>query len=94
MAETTNGFNELTIQSIINDSAYADSEEDGTESNPNSDPKVATYTTNVNSPYKLLTNREIPAIVQGVISPVNQTTAGGVTTSRGYLNAVCAVFHQ
>ena len=57
LAETINGFNELTIQSTINDSAYDDSGEDDAESNSNSDPKVATYTTHGNSSHKLLTNR-------------------------------------
>ena len=57
MAKTINGFNELTIQSTINDSAYYDSEEYDAESDPNSDPKVSTYTTKRNYPHKLLTNR-------------------------------------
>ena len=52
-----NGFNELTIQSTINDSAYYDSEEDDTESDTNINPKVATYTNNGNSPHKSLTKR-------------------------------------
>ena len=94
MAETINGFNELKIQSTINDSAYDDSEEDDAESDPNSDPKVATYTTNRKSPQKLFTNREIPAIIQGVIPPVNQTTADGVKTSRRALHAVHEVLHK
>ena len=94
MAKTMNGFNELTIQSTINDSAYYDSEEYDAESDPNSDPKVSTYTNKRNYPHKLLTNREIPAIIQGVIPPVNQRTADGVATSRGYLHAVCTVLHK
>ena len=48
MAKTINGFNELTIQSTINDSAYYDSEEYDAESDPNSDPKVATHTSDKN----------------------------------------------
>ena len=43
-------------------------------------PKVATYNTNRNSPHKLLANREIPAIIQGVIPLVHQTIAYGVLT--------------
>ena len=39
-------------------------------------------------------NREIPAIVQGVIPPFNQTTAYGVATSRRALHAVCEVLHK
>ena len=69
LAETIKGFKGLVIQSTINNSAYYNSEEDDAESNPNSDPKVATHTsdgnkrkvtdtdtTNVNSPQKLLIN--------------------------------------
>ena len=52
LAETINGFNELTIQSTINDS-----EEDDAESDQNRNSKVDTYTTNGNSPHTLLTNR-------------------------------------
>ena len=51
-----------------------------------------TDTTKGNSPHKLLTNRDIPAIVQGVITPVNQTTVDGVATSGGDVHAVHAVF--
>ena len=40
-----NGFNELTIRSKNNDS-----DGDDRESDPNSNPKVATYTTNRNYP--------------------------------------------
>ena len=64
LAETINGFNELTIQSAINDL-----EEDGVESNP----KVATYTTNKNSPHKSILNRLIPKIIPGAILPSDQT---------------------
>ena len=94
MAETIKGFNGLTIQSIINNSAYYDLEEDDAESDPNSDPKVDTHTANRNSPQKSLTNREIPAIIQGVIPLVNQTTSGGVATSRRGIRAVCAVLRK
>ena len=37
-------FKGLTIQSTINDSAYYHSEENDTESEPKSHPKVATHT--------------------------------------------------
>ena len=94
LSETMNGFTELTIQSTIDDSEYYDSEEDDAEIEPNSDLKVAIYTTNVNSPHKLLTNREIPAIIQGIIPPVNQTTADGVATSRGDLHVVRTGIHK
>ena len=57
MEETINGFNELPIQSTINNSAYDNSEEDDAEMDPNINPKVATYTKNGNSPHILLTNR-------------------------------------
>ena len=53
-----------------------------------------TDTTNRNFPHKLLTNREIPAIVQGIIPPVNHTTADGFARSRRDLHAVCAVLHK
>ena len=44
LAETIKGFNGLTIQSTINDSAYYYSEEDASESYPKSDSLVATHT--------------------------------------------------
>ena len=94
MAETNNGFNELTILSTITNYSYKISEEDDAERDPNSNPKVATYITNINPPHKLLKNREIPSIIQGVIPPVNQTTADGVTTSRGDLHAIRTVLHN
>ena len=94
LAETINGFNQLTIQSTVNDSEYYDSEENNAESDPNSDKKLATYTTNGNFPHKLLTNREIPAIVQGVIPPFNQMNADGVMTSRGDLHTVSTVHRK
>ena len=58
------------------------------KSDPSSDPKVATYTTNRNSPQTLLANCEIPAIVQGVISPVHHANVDGVSICGGYLHAV------
>ena len=94
LAETINGFNQLTIQSTVNDSEYYDSEENNAESDPNSDKKLATYTTNGNFPHKLLTNREIPAIVQGVIPLVKQTTADLFATSRRTLHVVRSVLHK
>ena len=94
LAETIKELNGLRIKSTINNYLYVNSEEDDTESNPNSDPKVATYTTHGNYPHKLLTNREIPEIIQGVIPLVNQTTTDGVATSRGDLHTLRTVLHQ
>ena len=100
LAETIKGFNGLAVQSTINDSTYYNSEEDDAEINPNSDPKVATHTsdrknrkftdtniTNGNSPHKLLINRLIPEIIPFFILPIDQTTAGGVAASGGTLHA-------
>ena len=57
--------------------------------------KIAdTDTTKGNYTHKLLTNREIPAIIQGVILTVSQTTADGVATSGRALHAVRAVIHK
>ena len=53
-----------------------------------------TDTTKENSPHKLLTNREITAIIQYVIPPINQNTANGVATSGRDLHAVHAVLHK
>ena len=53
-----------------------------------------TDTTKVNSPHKLLMNREIPAIIQDIIPPVNQTTAYGVATSVRNLYSVRSVLHK
>ena len=44
MVETIKVFKGLTLQSTIDYSAYYHSEEDDKESDPNSDPKVATHT--------------------------------------------------
>ena len=84
LEETIKGFKGLTLQSTINDYAYYNSEEDVDGSDPKINSLVAihtidvnegkitdTDTTNGNSPQKLLTNREIPVIIQGVIPPVN-----------------------
>ena len=107
LAETIKGFKVLTLQSKINDYSYYHSEEDIAERDPKSDPLVATHTSDVNkrkitdtdttqgnSPQKSLTNREIPAIIQGLIPSVNQTTADGVATSGSALYTVCVFFHK
>ena len=86
LAEKIKGFNGLTIQSTSNDSAYYNSEEDDAESDPTSDQKEATHTsdgnkrkltdtdtTNVNYPRKLLINRLIPEITTVTIPPIDQT---------------------
>ena len=88
LAETLKG---LTLDSTINDSAYYNSDEDDAESDPKSDPLVATHTsdgkkrkitdtdtTNGNSPQKLLINRTIPVI----IPPIEPPIADGVASSR------------
>ena len=107
LAETIKGFKGLTLKSTINDSEYYNSEEDVAKSNPKSDPLVSTHTSGRNerritdtdnnkgnSPHKLLTNREIPAIIQGVIPPFNQTTADGVATSGNVLHVVRLVLFK
>ena len=43
LAERIKGFKWLTLDSTINDYAYYHSEKDDVESNPNSDPKLATH---------------------------------------------------
>ena len=70
LSETIKGFNGLMIQSTINDSKYYDSEEVDAESDPNSNPKVATHTTNRNYEHKLLINRLIPEIIPAAIPPI------------------------
>ena len=73
LAEMIKVFKGLTLYSTINNSAYYHPEEDDAESDPNSDPDVATHTidgkkgksiatdtTNRKSPHKLLINRLIP----------------------------------
>ena len=77
------------------------------KSDPKSDPLVATHTsdrnerkitdtdtTKGNSPHKLLTKREIPAIIQGVILMVNQMTVDRVATSGWTLYVVRAILHK
>ena len=53
-----------------------------------------TDSTKVNYPHKCLTNKEIPAIIQGVIPPVNQTNADKVATSVRVLYVLCAILHK
>ena len=97
----------MPLQSKINDSTDDNSNKNVAKSDPKSDPLVYTHTsdrkkqkstdtdtTKQNSPHKLLKNREIPVIIQDVILPVNQTSAGGVTTSVRALHAVRAVFYK
>ena len=97
----------MTIQSTINNYEHYNSEEDVKESNPKSDPWVSTHTsdgnerritdtdtTEGNYSHKLLTNIEIPVIIQGVITSANQTTADGVATSESALHEVRAVIHK
>ena len=62
-----NGFNELTIQSKINDS-----DGDDIESDPSRNPKVDTYTINVNYAQKLFNNRFIPKIIPGTNRLIDQ----------------------
>ena len=86
LAETMKGFKGLTLDSTINDSAYYHSEEGDAESDPKSNTRVATLTsdgkkrkdadtetTNGKSPQKLLINRLIPEITPDVIKPIDQT---------------------
>ena len=72
-------------------------------SNLANNPRVATLTiainsttdtTNGNSPPKLLANREVPAIIQGVIPPVHQATADGVSTCGRDLHALRTVLSE
>ena len=72
MEEMINGFNELKIQSTIDDYEYYDSEEGDPESDPNSNLKVATYTTNINPPDKLSINQFIPERIPGAIPTIDQ----------------------
>ena len=47
-----------------------------------------------NSPQKLLTKKDIPVIIQGVIPPVNQVTTDGVVKSGRDLYAVHVVIYK
>ena len=94
------------LQSTINSSADNNSNQNVAKSDPKSGPLVDTHTsdgrkvkitdpdtTKGNYLPKLLTHREIPAIIQGVIPLVHQTTANGITTSGRVLHAVRTVLH-
>ena len=72
----------MTIQSTINNSG-----EDDTESDPNINPKVATYTTNGDSPHKLILNRIVPNIIPGAIRLIDQTTTEDVAGIEDTLDA-------
>ena len=107
MRETIKGFKGLTIDSIINNSAYYHSEEDEAEGDPNSDPKVATHTserrkrkftdtetTNVNSLHKLLINRLITEIIPFATSPIDKKTADDAAGSGETLHARCTILSK
>ena len=97
-------FKGVTIQSTISDSAHSNSNELVDDViDPKNDPLVATHTSdgnsatdtnNGNSPHKLLANREIPAIFQGVIPPVFQVTVDGVSICGVDLHAVRTVLSE
>ena len=98
-AETMKEFKVFSTQSTISNSAHSNSEElfdavSDPKSYPSSNPNVATYNTNGNYPHKLLANSEIPEIIQGVIPPFHQATAGGVSTCGGDLHAVRTVLSE
>ena len=95
------------LQSTINNSLYCNSKEYDAKSDPKSNSLVApptsdieeikitdTETINGCSPHTLLTNREIPAIIHGVIPMVKQTTADRFPTIRRDLHAVRVVIHK
>ena len=86
----------LTLDSTINDSAYYNLDEDDAESDPKSNPLVATHTregkkrqvtdtdtTNGNYPQKLLFNRTLPMITP----PIEPRIADGVADVRGTTHA-------
>ena len=100
LEETIKGFNGLTLQSKINDSAYYNSDKDDAEIDPKSDQLVATNTsdrkkrkvtdtdtTGRNSPHKLLINRLIPEIIPIKIPSINPPIADGVAASGETLHA-------
>ena len=100
LADTIKVFKGLTLQSIINNSAYYNSEEDDTERHPNRNPKVATHTsdgkkrkvtnddtTNGNCTHKLSINRLTQEIISVVIPLIDQLTADEVAASGGDLHA-------
>ena len=96
----------LTMDSTINDSAYYNSDEDDAESDPKSDPLVATHTsdgkkrkvtntdtTNRNSPHLIWINRLIPEIIPVSIPPIDPTIADGMISGMSRLiNNLCGEF--
>ena len=64
---------------IINDSEELVDAGSDPKSDPSSDPKVATYTTNRKSPQNLLRSQLCPEIIQGAIGPINQIVNEDVT---------------
>ena len=107
ITEKLKEYNILTLQSTINDYADDHSNKNITESDPKSDPFVDTHTsdeksgkitdtdtTKGNYPHKLLTNRAISSIIQGVILSFNQTIMDGIATSGRALYAVRAVLQR
>ena len=107
LTEMLKGFNRLTLQSTINDSADDHSNKNVAKSDPKSDPLVATHTsdgkkrkvtdtdtTNRNSPHKLLINRLIPDIIPDAIPPVDQTVAEDATGSGETLHAHCMILSK
>ena len=104
LAETIKGFKGSTLQLKTNDYAYHTSEEDDTENDPSSNPKVATHTsegnkikytdtdtTNRNSLRKVLINRLIPEMIHVFIPPIDQTNTDGVGASEGTLHMCCTI---
>ena len=100
-------FKGLTIESTINASACYNPDEDDAESDPNSNPKLATHTgggnkikftdtdtTNGIYPHKLLINRLISEMIPFIIFPINQTTTDGVAASGGTLRARCTILSK
>ena len=94
----------MTIQSTIKYSAYYHSDENDAESDPKSDPLVATCTSdgkkikstdnetnNGNYSQKLFIKPIIPEIIPVVNPPFDQTTADGVAASGGNFHAVCTI---
>ena len=83
----------LTIDSIINGSAYYNSDENDAEGNPKSNPLVATHTsdgkkikvtdtvtTNGNYAQKLLINRTLPIITMTIDPQITNGIAAGRET--------------
>ena len=97
----------MTIQSPINDYAYYNSEEDGAASNRNSNPKVATHTSEIKKrevtdtdntnryyPRKLLISRIIPEIIPVAILPIYQTIVEDAAVSGDTLHARCTIISK